>query len=47
MKAAIHGLTQIQSHDHNHQDVLSDLTSRVMGLEPMLVREGFVDPAAL
>lgn len=35
------------SHDHEHQDVPSDLTLRVKALESLLVEKGLVDPAAL
>ena len=35
------------SHDHDHQDVPSDLTLRVKALESLLVEKGMVDPAAL
>ena len=47
MKAAMQGLAQTQNHDHNHQRVLSDLTSRVKALKSLLVEKAFVDPAAL
>ena len=47
MKAVMQGLTQIQNRDYNHQEVSSDLASRVKGFESLLVEEGFVDPAAL
>lgn len=35
------------SHDHDHQDVPSDLALRVKALESLLVEKGLVDPAAL
>ena len=47
MKAAVQGLAQTQNHDHDHQRVLSDLTSRVKALKSLLVEKAFVDPAAL
>jgi hypothetical protein len=47
MKTVVQGLTQTQEHDHNRQDVPRELTLRVKALEPLLVEEGFVDPAAL
>src|SRR5260370_389603 len=34
-------------HDHDHQEVPSDLTLRVKALESLLVEKGLVDPAAL
>src|SRR5260370_6257047 len=34
-------------HDHDHQEVPSDLTLRVKALESLLVDKGLVDPAAL
>jgi nitrile hydratase len=34
-------------HDHDHQDVPSDLALRVKALESLLVEKGYVDPAAL
>ena len=47
MKAAMQGLAQTQNHDHNHQRVLSDLTSRVKALKSLLVEKAFFNPAAL
>jgi nitrile hydratase len=51
---AVTGATQVtvhtqdtQGHDHDHQDVPSDLALRVKALESLLVEKGFVDPAAL
>ena len=35
------------SHEHDHQEVPSDLALRVKALESLLVEKGFVDPAAL
>ena len=35
------------NHDHEHQEVPSDLTLRVKALESLLVEKGLVDPAAL
>jgi hypothetical protein len=47
MKTAVQGLTQTQDLGHNRQEVPTELTLRVKSLEPLLVEEGFVDPAAL
>jgi nitrile hydratase subunit alpha len=38
---------QTQDHNHDHQDVPSDLALRVKALESLLVEKGFVEPAAL
>ena len=37
----------MDDHDHEHQEVPSDLTLRVKALESLLVEKGLVDPAAL
>jgi len=39
--------TQHPHHDHEHQEVPSDLTLRVKALESLLVEKGLVDPVAL
>ena len=48
---AVTGATQVtvhtQDHDHDHQDVPSDLALRVKALESLLVEKGLVDSAAL
>src|SRR6266852_7112922 len=40
-------LTHAQTHDHDHQDVPSDVALRVKSLESLLVEKGIVDSAAL
>ena len=40
-------VVQAQGHDHDHQDVPSDLALRVKSLESVLVAKGIVDRAAL
>jgi nitrile hydratase len=45
--AASPGTTGAQEHDHDHQDVPSDLALRAKALESLLVEKGLVDPAAL
>jgi nitrile hydratase subunit alpha len=47
--AGMNELAQAQDHghDHEHQDVPSDLTLRVKALESLLVEKGLVDRAAL
>lgn len=45
--AATPSLIHAQGHDHDHQDVPSDLTLRVKALESLMVAKGIVDPAAL
>ena len=51
---AVTGATQVtvhtqdtQDHNHDHQDVPSDLALRVKALESLLVEKGLVDSAAL
>jgi nitrile hydratase subunit alpha len=40
-------LARAQTHDHDHQDVPSDVALRVKSLESLLVEKGIVNPAAL
>jgi len=40
-------MAQDHPHDHDHQEVPSDLALRVKALESLLVEKGLVDPAAL
>src|ERR1700756_2925172 len=46
--AATHeAMAQEHHHEHDHQEVPSDLALRVKALESLLVEKGLVDPAAL
>src|SRR5262252_1969599 len=40
-------LTHAQTHDHDHQDVPSDVALRVKSLESLLIEKGIVNSAAL
>src|ERR1700756_457004 len=46
--AATHeAMAQEHHHEHDHQEVPSDVALRVKALESLLVEKGLVDPAAL